>query len=257
MNDQQRASQTVMSPEALMPRASAIGARPLPAIRWSSHTTIARRGRHERTLEGQPAWVHLFTGDAAVCGHQCSPGSCAGRGRERVPVRRRNGKDCPSEFNRSVRSSSITSRRTPSASFSTACEKRLYALVTRSLKNSAGSGATSRIAAADASRVANAWAATSAALNGGVHSAMAHLSCGCGIRGTLGADQIGPDQVPVVRAEVAAGDCACRSTLDGQAVGGIQSGSTSAPVAYRRLTNAQSGSELADSAELINGRFQW
>lgn len=29
MNDQQRASQTVMSPEALMPRASAIGARPL------------------------------------------------------------------------------------------------------------------------------------------------------------------------------------------------------------------------------------
>ena len=47
---------------------------------------------------------------------------------------------------------------------------------------------------------------------------MAHLSCGCGIRGTIGVDQIGPDQVPVVRAEVAAGDCTCRSTLDGGAI---------------------------------------
>lgn len=228
MNDQQRASQTVMSPEALMPRASAIGARPLLAIRWSSHTTITRRGRHASRRRGiQNATEHgrihgvsprgcracdegfvgnasTSAGGADVLGAAPWSNPCAARPAGSP------GSGCCDEAVRGEPCSGGAARaaglmRALSSRASVTTGSDIAACCIASYKASCappGSWGDGRRGGVPAG--AGDWLpASGAGLEGlgakpaamSIRSAtdglpMAHLSCGCGIRGTVGTDQL-------------------------------------------------------------------
>ena len=72
-------------------------------------------------------------------------------------------------------------------------------------------------------------------------SAMSHLLLDCLV------GQLGPNQVPVVRAKVSARDDASSCLLDSHTVNGIWSCASRTPIADNRLRDAQSQRQLSDA----------
>lgn len=68
----------------------------------------------------------------------------------------------------------------------------------------------------------------------------------------LGGGEFGPDQMPVVWAEVTACDGALRGALDGYAVDGTGESAPRLPVANGGLANAKRISKLAHAASVLN-----
>jgi len=65
--------------------------------------------------------------------------------------------------------------------------------------------------------------------------------------------KLGPDVLPVVGAEVSAGDGSLGRALNAHAMRGIGLCSTRAPVAYNGLSYAKGGRKLADAAKKCDG----
>lgn len=231
-----------------------IGACPLLGIGWSSQATIARRGRHaNRGRSVQNAAEHgrihgisprgcRACGEGAVgnastaargvdvLGAAPWPNPCAagpaGSPRHGCFDEAVRGEPCPGAESAAT---GLMRARSSRASVTTGSDIAACCMA-------------SYTAAVDSAKSC-------------MRSAMAHLFSGSDFRGALGADQLGPDEVPVVWAEVTAGDSAARLPLNGRAILGGNRTHPGLPLLDHWGADAQLPGKFGLAAERLAGFF--